>query len=62
MSDKIKYEYKVQFMCNRGSWSDCKHTFTNVIDARVFKRRHEKNHKDLTLRIVRRPTEWEICE
>jgi hypothetical protein len=62
MSEEIKYEYKVQFMANRGSWVDCRPTFSNIINARVFKRRYESMYKHVQTRIVHRPAEWEVHE
>ena len=62
MSDEIKYEYKVMFMNNRGSWVDCTVLFYKLIDARVYRRRFKGIHKDVPILIMRRPAEWEVCE
>lgn len=56
------YEYKVQFRTSdHGSWLDSR-TFTDVINARVFKRQLKALHKSTEFRIVRRPNGWEVCE
>jgi hypothetical protein len=63
MSDGIKYEYKVQFMDDRcGLWRDCTILCHPLSDARAYRRRFKDIHKDVPVRIVRRPSEWEVCE
>jgi hypothetical protein len=63
MGDEIKYQYKVQFMDDRhGLWKDCTVLFHNLIDARVYRRRFKGIHKDVPVRIMRRPSEWEVCK
>lgn len=63
MSGEIKYEYKVQFMDVRyGPWKDCTVLFHKLIDARVYCRRFKGIHKDVPVRIMRRPSEWEVCK